>query len=113
MTKPEKICEEIIKIILKSDLNILKDLTCSKLALMYGIDRSYLSRIFKECQGIYLREALKRLKLLRCAFFMVENRDLTVKETYNLFGFENLNYFIISFREFFGMTPGKFIKCTL
>jgi hypothetical protein len=57
------VLKEIIKIILSSDLEILKELNCSKLSQMYGIDRMYLSRIFIECEGIYLSESLKRLKL--------------------------------------------------
>jgi AraC-like DNA-binding protein len=108
MTKPEKICEEIIKIILKSDRKSLKEMSCSKLSQMYGIDRMYLSRIFIECEGIYLSESLKRLKLLRCAFFMMEKRDLTIKDISYLFGFESLNHFITSFKKFMGITPGKF-----
>jgi YesN/AraC family two-component response regulator len=78
---------------------------------MYGINRTYLSRIFKECQGINLSEALKRLKLMRCAFFMLEKNNLTVKETCDLFGFDCLNYFIKAFKNVFGITPGKFIRC--
>ena len=111
MTKQEKICEDIIMIILKCDRKILKDLNCSKLAKMYGLHRSYLSRIFKEYQGIYFREVIKRLKLLRCAFFMAEKRDLTVKEIAGIFGFNRVDYFIKSFKKIFGITPGKFIRC--
>jgi two-component system response regulator YesN len=111
MTKGKKICEEIIMIILKCDRKVLKDLNCSKLAKMYGLHRSSLSRIFKECRGIYLIESLKRLKLLRCALFMAENRDLTVKEIAGIFGFNSVDYFIKSFKKIFGMTPGEFIRC--
>jgi len=110
MKKKKKLCEEIIMIILKVDRRILKDLNCSKIALMYGIDRSYLSRIFKESQGLYLREVIKRLKLLRCAFIMVERRDLTVTEIADIFGFDREDSFINSFKKLFGITPGKFKK---
>jgi two-component system response regulator YesN len=111
MTKHKKICEGIIMTILKCDGEIIKDLNCSKLALMVGFNRSYLSRIFKECKGIYLRDSIKRLKLLRSALLMFDKRDLTVKEIAVLCGFGGVDYFINSFKKFFGMTPGKFKKC--
>ena len=69
--------------------------------------------LFKEeIKSFFLSESLKRLKLLRCAFFMLENRHITVKETSDLFGFESLNHFLISFKKFLGITPGKFKRCT-
>jgi AraC-like DNA-binding protein len=43
---------------------------------------------------------------------MLEKRDLTVKEIAEIFGFDSVDYFINSFKKFFGMTPGKFKKCT-
>jgi two-component system response regulator YesN len=112
MTKKRKMCEEIIMQILECDRTILIELNCKTLSNIYGLNRSYLSRIFKEYQGIYLGESIKLIKLLRCAFFMAENRDLTVKEISDLFGYCRVDYFIKSFKKIFGMTPGKFIRCT-
>lgn len=110
MTKPKKICEEIINLILKSDSRIIKELNCSKLALMYDINRSYLSKIFKQSRGIYLKEYLKRIKLLNSALLMFKRRDLTVKQIAGKSGFENVCHFTKSFEEFYGITPGKFKK---
>ena len=112
MIKKEKICEEIIMIIFECDLSILIELNCKTLANIYGLDRSYLSRIFKENQGVYLGASIKLIKLLRCAFFMAENRDLRVYEISDLFGYCRVDYFINYFKKIFGMTPGKFLKCT-
>jgi two-component system response regulator YesN len=113
MTRHEKICEDIIKIILNCDLKILKELNCKTLAKIYGKDRSYLSRIFKECRGSYLGEVIKRLRLMRCVLFMLEKRDLTVKKIAKVFGFKSADYFINSFKKFCGITPGKFKRCVL
>ena len=105
-------CEEIIMIILKCDQEILRELNCNKLAKLYGRNRSHIARTFKECNREYLSESIKRIKLLRCAFFMASKRDLTVKEVAEKFGFNRVDYFIKSFRKTFGMTPGEFIRCT-
>jgi two-component system response regulator YesN len=111
MTKQEKIFEDVIRIILNCDMEIQKDLNCFRLAKIYGLNRSSLSRIFKEFQGIYLRDSIKRLKLLRCILFMLERRDLTVKVIAKVFGFKSAAYFIKSFKKFCGITPGKFKRC--
>jgi two-component system response regulator YesN len=111
MTRHGKICDDIIKIILYCDLKILGELNCKTLAKIYGKDRSYLSRIFKECRGSYLGEVIKHLRLLRCVLFMLKKRDLTVKEIAEIFGFKSADYFIKSFKKFCGITPGKFKRC--
>jgi two-component system response regulator YesN len=111
MTKQEKICEDVIRIILNCDMEILKDLNCFRLAKIYGLNRSSLSRIFKECRDSYLGEVIKHLRLLRCVLFMLKKRDLTVKEIAEIFGFKSADYFINSFKKFCGITPGKFKRC--
>lgn len=108
MIKKDKICEEIIMQILKCDFEILRELNCQRLSKMYGLHRSTLSKIFKKCRGIYFRESIKRIKLLRCALFMAEERDLTVKKISVIFGFKSADYFIKSFKKMFGITPGEF-----
>jgi AraC-like DNA-binding protein len=54
MARHEKMCEDIITIILDCERKILKELNCKTMAKIYGKDRSYLSRIFKECRCSYL-----------------------------------------------------------
>jgi YesN/AraC family two-component response regulator len=111
MTKPQKLCEEIVHLIIKSDHTILKDLTCGKLASMFDVNRSYLSRIFKACQGEYLNKYINRLKMVKIALFMFEKPHLKVRQIAWYFGWERPDHFIISFKKFFGFTPGKFLKC--
>jgi AraC family transcriptional regulator len=111
MTKKEKTCEDIIMTILKCDLELPGNLNCEKFSKMYGLHRSHISRIFKECNRVYFSESIRRIKLLRCAFFMAGKRDLTVKEIAKIFGFKRVSYFIKSFKKIFGMTPGEFLRC--
>ena len=111
MTKKERTCEELIMLILKCDLKILRELNCKTLANIYGVNRSYISRIFNECKRSYLSEFIKLIKLMRCALFMVEKRDIKVKEISDLFGYCRVGYFIKSFKNHFGITPGEFLSC--
>jgi YesN/AraC family two-component response regulator len=108
--KPKKLCEEIVHLIIKSDHTILKDLTCGKLSSMFNVNRSYLSKIFKECQGEYLNEYIYRLKMVNIALLMFEKPHLEVRQIAGYYGWERPDHFINSFKKFFGFTPGKFLK---
>jgi YesN/AraC family two-component response regulator len=111
MTKPEKLCEEIVHFIIKSDHTILKDLTCGKLASMFDVNRSYLSITFKKCQGESLHDYIYRLKMVKIALLMFEKPHLEVRQIAGYFGWDRPDNFVISFKKFFGFTPGKFLKC--
>ena len=109
MTKPQKLCKEIVRLIVTSDNTQLKNLHSVKLAQDYDLTQPYLTRIFRECEGISLREFIKRVKLLRIALLMLENRNLKVWKIAEYFGFEDVEHFIRHFKKFFGgVTPGKF-----
>jgi AraC-like DNA-binding protein len=108
MNKPQKRCEEIVNYLIKSDHTVFKDLNIKKLASLFGVNRSFLSRTFKKYQGVPLNEFIKRLKLLKSALLMSEKSFLTVYEVAEKFGFNRSDYFIKSFKKIFGMTPGKF-----
>jgi AraC-like DNA-binding protein len=113
MTKPQKLCKEIVRLIVTSDNTQLKDLHSGKLAQDYDLTQPYLTRIFRECEGISLREFIKRVKLLRIALLMLENRNLKVWKIAEYFGFDSVDSFTKNFKNFFnGITPGKFKKCT-
>lgn len=107
MNKPQKMSEKIVNYLIKSDNTVFKDLNTTKLASMFDVNRSYLSRTFKECLGISLKRYITRLKILKSALLMMES-NLTVNEVAEKFGFERSDYFITAFKKFFGMTPGKF-----
>jgi two-component system response regulator YesN len=111
ITNPQKRCEEIVKYIISSDHWVFKDLNTGKLAARFDVNRSYLSKTFKKCQGEYLKDYIKRLKMVKIAILMSEKRHLKVRQLADYFGCESTNYFITSFKKFFGMTPGKFLKC--
>lgn len=103
----KKRCDEIIAFIIKSNHNVLKDMTPVKLAAMYNVNRSYLSKTFKQCTGIGLSNYLVRIKLLKCTFLLKEN-DLTVKQIAEKYGWDRTDTFRALFKKFFGMTPGNF-----
>ena len=102
-------CKEFFTF-LRTVPTFLKELTVGRLASMYGINRSYLSKSFKKCRGITLGDFLKRIKLLRCALLMKEKRHLTVKQVSRKMGFNNMDYFIKLFSGFLGVRPEELKK---
>lgn len=107
MNKPQTRSEEIVNYLIKSD-TIFKELNTKKMASMFGVNRSYLSRTFKKYQGLNLDEYIKRLKLLKSALLLIEKRHLKVWQIADYFGWDRSDSFIKSFRKFYGVTPGKF-----
>lgn len=110
MNNPKKRCEEIINYLIKSNPNVFKDINTKRLAKINCVSRSYLSRTFKKCMGISLKEFIMRIKLSKCALLMLKKRHLKVFQIAEYFGFGNSDYFIIKFKKFFLITPGKFKK---
>ncbi len=103
-----KLCEDIVEYIISRDYRVFKELTVERLALKFSVNRSYLSRIFKECRGESLGEYIKRMKLIKGALLLLERRDLTVEQVAAVIGYGRVDYFHISFKEFFAVSPGKF-----
>ncbi len=108
--KEQRICREIVQYIISSNLDRIKDLQVGQLAKSYGIGHSYLSHIFKKNEKISLGEFLKRMKMLKCAFIMHENRDLNNIQLAEMCGYESINGFIGIFKDFVGISPGIYKK---
>ena len=108
MNKPQERCEEIVNQIIKSEPGVFKDLNTKTLAKQYGVHRSYLSRTFKKYQGLNLDEYIKRLRMIKSALILIENRHLKVWQIADLFGWDRPDGFTNAFKRFFGISPGKF-----
>jgi hypothetical protein len=67
-----------------------------------------LSRKFKALQGETLAEYLTREKMIRSAFILGSETDLTLRELAERMGFCNSQYFNRAFKKCFGLTPGRY-----
>ena len=106
--KPKKRCEEIVNFLIKSEPTVFKELNTKRLAKMYCVNRSYLSRTFKKYQEENLNEYIKRLRILKSALLLIETRHLKIGDIAEYFGWERSDCFIKAFKKFFGISPGKF-----
>lgn len=100
--------ESVVKQIKKyMDAHYTEPLLLGEIAKKYYINAAYFSRIFKKEVGINFNDYV-RTKRLEEAALLLKSTDLKVYEIAGRAGFENANYFMKKFQEFYGMTPGKY-----
>ena len=107
MKTVEKRCEEIVNLILSSDLATLSEMDYSRLSQRLAISQNHLGVSFRQQKGISLSAFIKQVKLLKSAFLLLSDKTLTISQAAEVCGFESLDYFYSSFKQFFLVTPGK------
>lgn len=85
------------------ETNYMRDITVEDIARSLGLNRSYLSRIFKNKTGKSLREYLVETRLENAARFLKEGRS--VKESAALCGYRDVFNFSKMFKKHFGISP--------
>lgn len=85
-------------------------LNVNQIANRLKVSLAHLSRAFKENMGTGLKDYLLREKLNRAKFLLIQNRRLLVKDVAIIFGFCTCDYFIKVFRNYVGISPGRYRK---
>lgn len=83
-------------------------LSVSRLAREFKVDRYKLSRSFKAEKNVTLENYLLQEKMCRCAFLLMADRNITVREVSEIMGFCTCDYFIQVFKKYFGIVPGQY-----
>lgn len=89
------------------DNNFEKDIRLSDLADQLYVTEQYLSRVFKEQNGIGVSEYLIRRRLAKVRQLLVES-DESITDIAYLAGFSNINSFNRIFKKYQGMTPSEY-----
>jgi len=84
-------------------------ITLAYVAEQLGLNPSYLSRIFKDEQGVTFLEYLTSVRIKRSKE-LLETTNLKIKEISEQVGYLKTNYYIKLFKEFTGITPGEYRK---
>ena len=106
--KKETLSDRVVEFVLNCSMDDFQNLTVSKIATTFHVNRSYLSRRFKRDKDFTLCEFLARERLSRSVGLLRENNDLTIQELSVKMGFSNTNYFIRVFKNYYGTPPGKY-----
>jgi AraC-like DNA-binding protein len=95
-------CRELIRAYLNNP-----DLSAADLSRQVGCTADHLSRCFRKEMGMSLFDYLRQQRLGR-ARNLLQNPDLNISEIAWACGFNSLNYFVRSFRQTLGKSPGKY-----
>jgi len=96
-------CENYIR------MNVHKKIRVTELADYAGIDRSYLSRIFKEQKGQSPQQYLLKMKMETAAQHL-KDKDISVKEVALCVGYDDPLEFSKQFRRHFLVSPSSWRK---
>ena len=83
------------------------NINVSDLSRYLGIDRSYLSAIFKQSQGVSPGEYILRVRM-RQSCRMLGSLDLSIQDIARYVGYEDSLTFSKAFKRFFGVSPKYF-----
>ena len=82
-------------------------LTLSALAEIAGMNEKYLCRFFKSYTGSTPIDYVNRLRVDRACFDMTVNKMSVTEAAYEC-GFNELSYFIKTFKKYKGISPGQY-----
>ena len=109
--KTKSISDHIVKFILSSNDEDLKDMSVTLISKSFGLSRSYLSRKFRCDKEFTLKEFIQREKMYRSALLLKERKDLSIKDLAGKVGFSTSDYFIKVVKKHFGTAPCIYRNC--
>ncbi|MDH6364661.1 two-component system response regulator YesN [Enterococcus sp. PF1-24] len=89
------------------DRHYREDLSLSDLADQFHLTESYVSKLIKEATGIPFKNYLNQLKVNKAKELLAAG-DLQVNQVAEEVGCKNVNTFIRMFKQYEGVTPGKY-----
>lgn len=89
--------------------NVHKKVTVYDIAENIGIDRSYLSRLFRKYQNISPQQYIINVKMNAAAQYL-KNTDISIAEAANSVGYYDYHVFNKIFKNHFGLSPSAWRK---
>ncbi|MCP4147583.1 MAG: helix-turn-helix transcriptional regulator [bacterium] len=106
--KEKKIAERVTEYILTRETEELAALKVATIASTFGVNPSYLSRVFKGEKEITLNEFITGEKMFRSVILLKKNKNISMDQLSKIMGFSRADYFISLFKSYFGVHPQKF-----
>lgn len=85
------------------------ELTVELIAQEIGVSRSHLHRKLKQLTNQNPSDYIKNTRL-RHAAYLLSNKNIAVSEACYATGFSSLSHFSNSFKEYFGISPTKYVE---
>jgi AraC-like DNA-binding protein/type III secretory pathway component EscS len=87
--------------------NYNQDLSLTILSQQFYISSPYLSKIFKECTGISLKQYTSEIRVQKAKEFL-KNPSFKIAEVGEMVGYDKVHGFLKMFKEATCMTPGEY-----
>ena len=100
--------DRVVEYVLTRSLEELAVLTVEQISTYLKVNRSHLSRSFKNEKSFTIEEFIFKIKIIRSAALLKDEGDLTIKDIAQKMGFCRCDYFIRIFKLYFGTTPAKY-----
>ncbi len=106
--QPVSMADEYVKYALNyiHTIHYRSPVTVGEISSYVGINRSYLSRLFKEKLGVSPKRYITEFRM-KTAARLLEETNLTIGQVALSAGFEDQLYFSTSFKAFFGHSPTR------
>lgn len=111
MIKKRTISDQVVEFVLKCKNEELGNLSVSEVARVFKVSESFLSRKFRSDKSFTLGKFIFRERMFRSAQMLLGNRDLTVKSLADIMGFSDYDYFIRTFKKYYGVSPSRYRYC--
>ena len=94
------------------DFHYAEDLSLSFFANMFSLTKTYLSGLFKKETGITLTDFIHQVRI-RKALTLLNSSSLPIATIATACGYNDINYFIRTFKKSCGMSPKQYQKSIL
>ncbi len=92
--------------------HLADDLSLETVAAQVFISPKYLSKLFKEENGVTYTEYVTSQRMEK-ARLLIESNDMTVEQVAAMVGYGTAAYFIKKFKEMYGCTPRNYLRNTV
>lgn len=106
--KKKKLSDRVADYVITASDDDLATLKVDTIAEKLGVNPSYLSRKFKSDKEMTLNEFITGEKMHRSALTLGKNKKISIVNLAKSTGFARADYFVILFKNFYGIHPKRF-----
>lgn len=107
----EKLPDKILPVIQYIQQNYVEELSLEKLAEVFFLSKSHLSRTFKKVTGLTLNSYITNVRIFKAKSLL--RAGYSVNMAGELVGYKSASYFISMFTKSEGMTPKQYAKAAM
>jgi two-component system response regulator YesN len=109
--KKSNLSDQVAEFILQCRNEELAKLSVTKIADIFDISESFLCRRFRTDKNITVGKYIFRERMFRAASLLIQKGQLTIKSLSETVGFYDYDYFIRTFKKFYGVPPSRYRDC--